>query len=111
MLRASALLPVRMRLRYDDDAGTPGQQMMEGLRHELDHRGQGDLSELAATAPDLWLLLHDPKFGFIDQEGAPIVRPVFIFDQFEEIFTLGERRREMAGDFRETLAAIVENRM
>ncbi len=110
-LRDAALLPVRIRLGYDDDAGTPGQQMIEALSQELDRGGQNDVSKLAAGASDLWLLLHDPRFGFINQEGAPILRPVFIFDQFEEIFTLGERRREMANDFRETLAAIVENRM
>jgi tetratricopeptide (TPR) repeat protein len=110
-LRDAALLPVRIRLRYEHDAGTPGRQMLEGLRQELERGGQTDLSKSAAEASDLWLLLHDPRFGFINEEGAPVLRPVFIFDQFEEIFTLGEQRGEMANDFRETLAAIVENRM
>jgi tetratricopeptide (TPR) repeat protein len=110
-LRDAALLPVRIRLRYDDEAGTPGEQMIEALRHELDRGGQSDFSTRFAHASNLWLLLHDPKYGFINEEGSPVLRPVFIFDQFEEIFTLGERRRGMANDFRETLAAIVENRM
>jgi tetratricopeptide (TPR) repeat protein len=110
-LRDAALLPVRIRLRYDEDAGTPGQQIIATLRQELERGGQSDLSRLCGEATNLWLLLHDPRFGFINEEGSPIIRPVFIFDQFEEIFTLGEQRREMANDFRETLAAIVENRM
>ncbi len=110
-LRASGLLPVRIRLRYEEDAASPGQQMVEALRAELQLAGRDDLSAACAGATSLWLLLHDADFGFINEEGAPVVRPVFIFDQFEEIFTLGEARRQMAEDFRETLAAIVENRM
>ena len=110
-LREAELLPVRIRLRYDQDAGSPGAQMIEALRESLQLAGRGDLSEVCAGASSLWLLLHDAEFGFIDSDGSPVVRPVFIFDQFEEIFTLGEARRHMAEDFRETLAAIVENRM
>jgi tetratricopeptide (TPR) repeat protein len=110
-LREAGLLPVRIRLRYDEDAGSPGLQMIEALRESLHVAGRDDLSEVSAGATDLWLLLHDAEFGFIDEEGSPVIRPVFIFDQFEEIFTLGEGRRQLAEDFRETLAAIVENRM
>jgi len=110
-LREAGLLPVPIRLRYEEDATSPGQQIIEALCHELDATGQGEFSQACGDASNLWLLLHDPKFGFIDGEGSPVIRPVFIFDQFEEIFTLGEARREMADDFRETLAAIVENRM
>lgn len=110
-LREAGLLPVRIRLRYDEDAPSPGLQMTQALSAALRSAGRDDLSEVSAGATNLWLLLHDAEFGFIDDEGSPIVRPVFIFDQFEEIFTLGEVRRHLAEDFRETLAAIVENRM
>jgi tetratricopeptide (TPR) repeat protein len=110
-LRQADLLPVRIRLRYEEDAGSPGQQMIDALRAELQLAGLDDLATACAAPTNLWLLLHDAEFGFINEEGAPVVRPVFIFDQFEEIFTLGEARRQMAEDFRETLAAIVENRM
>lgn len=110
-LREAALLPVRIRLRYDEDAAGPGQQMIDALGNELHAAGKTGFSKLCASASNLWLLLHDPKFGFIAENGSALVRPVFIFDQFEEIFTLGQERRQMADDFRETLAAIVENRM
>ena len=110
-LREAGLLPVRIRLRYEEDAPSPGLQMTQALSAALRSAGRDDLSEVCAGATNLWLLLHDAEFGFIDDEGSPVVRPVFIFDQFEEIFTLGEARRHMAEDFRETLAAIVENRM
>jgi tetratricopeptide (TPR) repeat protein len=110
-LREAGSLPVRLRLRYDADSGSPGAQMLEALGNEFNRIGQGDLANACAEASNLWVLLHDPKFGVIDQEGTPRIRPIFIFDQFEEIFTLGEARRGMADEFRETLAAIVENRM
>jgi tetratricopeptide (TPR) repeat protein len=110
-LREAGLLPVRIRLCYDEAAASPGLQMIEALREELHLAGRDDLSTACAGATNLWLLLHDAEFGFINEEGSPVVHPVFIFDQFEEIFTLGETRRQMIDDFRETLAAIVENRM
>jgi len=110
-LRDAGLLPVRLRLRYDDKAGSPGTQMIEALGEALEVADHSDLAAKCVGATNLWLLLHDVEFGFIDKNGAALVRPVFIFDQFEEIFTLGDARHQMADEFRETLAAIVENRM
>jgi tetratricopeptide (TPR) repeat protein len=110
-LREAGLLPIRIRLHYDEDAASPGLQMTQALSAALYLAGRYDLSEVSAGTTNLWLLLHDARFGFIDKDGSAVVRPVFIFDQFEEIFTLGEARHDLAEDFRETLAAIVENRM
>lgn len=110
-LRDERLLPVRIRLRYGTDAPPPGRQMLESLHDELIGTGQDDLARACFEASDLWLLLHDRSAGFIKADGSALVRPVFLFDQFEEIFTLGEAERATAENFRETLAAIVENRM
>lgn len=110
-LREAGLLPISIRVRYDEDAPATGVQMIEALRDALDSAGHADLAAVCAGATNLWLLLHDPAYGFINQDGSPAVHPVFIFDQFEEIFTLGESCRHLGDDFRETLAAIVENRM
>jgi tetratricopeptide (TPR) repeat protein len=110
-LREAGLLPVSMRVRYDEDAPSVGRQMIEALGEGLQSTGREDLAATCLGASNLWLLLHDPEFGLIDEDGVPATRAIFIFDQFEEIFTLGERRRDIAEDFRETIAAIVENRM
>jgi tetratricopeptide (TPR) repeat protein len=110
-LREAGLLPVRMRVRYDEDAPSIGRQMIEALGEALRAAGREDLAATCLGTSNLWLLLHDPECGLIDENGSPSVRPIFVFDQFEEIFTLGERRRDIAEDFRETIAAIVENRM
>jgi tetratricopeptide (TPR) repeat protein len=110
-LREAGLLPVSIRVRYDENAPLVGRQMIEALSDALTSTGREDLSAICLGASSLWLLLHDPDCGFIGENGSAVVRPVFIFDQFEEIFTLGEGRRHIAENFRETIATIVENRM
>src|SRR5262249_723560 len=101
-------------------------QLLETLRLALNSAGYQDqaatlksaLTNEIATPDDaafLWLLFHDPALGVIPQRGRPaggFPRPAFLLDQFEEIFTLGERsaRRITCAAFRETLAALVENR-
>jgi tetratricopeptide (TPR) repeat protein len=106
-LRETGLLPVSIRLRYEEDAPAMNAQMSAALQKALESAGQSGVS----AAPNLWLLLHDPKYGLIAADGTPVMRPVFIFDQFEEIFTLGEKRRRLSDEFREMLGALVENRM
>ena len=110
-LREEALLPVPIRIRYDDTAPTIGRQMIEAMAATLTSTGSEDLAALCNAASNLWLLLHDPAHGFVRPDGTAVMRPVFLFDQFEEIFTLGHGRRGVAEDFRETIAVIVENRM
>src|SRR5947209_13244027 len=110
-LRDAQLVPVRIRLRYDADAPGPGRQVLESLGEEFKNAGANDLTRACETAGDLWLLLHDPNSGLIRSDGTSVVRPVFVFDQFEEIFTLGESRKSFAEEFRDMLAALIENRM
>ena len=125
-LRGTGFLPVL--IRFDHDAGAPPLelQLLESLRAALVSAGdeQHAATLVAALtnkktpldcAAFLWLLFHDPAYGFIPPRGAPsdqFPRPVFLIDQFEEIFTLGERptRRSASAAFRESLAALVENR-
>ncbi len=70
-----------------------------------------DAMEDRGTKTSLWLLLHDPVYG-LTGSGVATPIPVFIFDQFEEVFTLGERteRRSYSLAFRDALASLVENR-
>jgi tetratricopeptide (TPR) repeat protein len=110
-LREEALLPVSLRLRYQEDAPPIGRQMIEALGEAFTVAGSEDLAAICLRASNLWLLLHDPDCGLVNEAGAAATRPVFIFDQFEEIFTLAAGRQSVADDFRETIAAIVENRM
>jgi tetratricopeptide (TPR) repeat protein len=110
-LREEALLPVIIRIRYDETAPSVGRQMIEALAATLVSSGGEDLAAICLAASNLWLLLHDPACGLVRRDGSVATRPVFLFDQFEELFTLGHGRRDVAEDLRETIAAIVENRM
>jgi len=110
-LREEALLPVSIRIRYDDTAPAIGRQMIEALAETLANSGSEDFAATCLAASNLWLLLHDPACGLVRHDGSVALRPVFLFDQFEEIFTLGHGRRGVAEDFRETIAAIGEDRM
>jgi tetratricopeptide (TPR) repeat protein len=125
-LRSTGFLPIL--IRFDHEADAPGleHQMLDCLRVALECAGfAGQAADVRAAlaqssgAQDLcaflWLIFHDPAHQFIPHSGLSAdgcPRPVFLIDQFEEIYTVGERRerRSVCSAFRETLAALVENR-
>ncbi|MDS4014332.1 MAG: hypothetical protein RKP46_08240, partial [Candidatus Accumulibacter sp.] len=121
-LRRQRLLPVLVRLDHGDEAPAALAQIHHRLREEGASHGltpPGPLSPpdppggAAATdepAAALWLALHTPPLGARDAAGQSW-QPVFVLDQFEEIFTLGaqnaERQRRQFGD----LGDLIENRI
>jgi WD40 repeat protein len=124
-LRANGLLPVPIRFDHDPAAPPLERQLLDSLRAALvaggDNERASAVEAACAAAADgldwparLWLVFHDPSRRLIPSpgesaEGFP--RPVFLIDQFEEVFTLGERaeRRCASAAFRDSLAALVEN--
>jgi len=104
-LRDAGFLPVDLRLRYDD-APPLGQQVIDEIRGVLERAGLPPLPELPPDT-SLWLLFHDAACGIAGTD----LRFVLIFDQFEEIFTLGDDQLEASRAFRDALAAVVENRV
>ena len=107
-LREAGFVPIVLRLDYGENDPLPGEQILHALRTALglgDEPAGPDLD----SAARLWLLLHDPALDLLD--GHPEFRaPLLLFDQFEEIFTLGTRRPGAAGDLRAALAVLAENR-
>ncbi len=116
-LRKDGFLPVIIRLVHDEGAGSLEAQVIGALAKALHDAGCAKAAaEVSATLAEggtasLWLLLHDPVFGLTGADGA-VPQPVFIFDQFEEMFTLGDKpeRRAATLAFRDVLASLVENR-
>jgi len=103
-LREMGWHPVRFRLVLDQGALPLETQVLAELCNTL------GLVRPAAEV-GLWAFFHDPLHGFIDEAGTSRFRPILIFDQFEELFTLGERHRPAdVQDFLEALACVVENR-
>lgn len=125
-LRSSGYLPIYIRFDHAVEAVSIEEQVLDSLTLSLHSSGRGDIAERIAEflsknegkfdkSSELWLLFHDPSIGLISSKKNTEERPVrlvFIIDQFEEIFTLGERkeRKEISDRFRDTLAAMVENR-
>ncbi|MGB6857987.1 MAG: hypothetical protein WBE03_14015 [Terracidiphilus sp.] len=110
-LRRAGYLPVYLRLNLDATAPALIEQVWHALFCEcVDH-------EVSATEPqqgdDFWQYLHRPSTQFLNPHGRPVV-PVLVFDQFEEIFTLG---RQTPGQHARTrvllqqLGELIENRL
>lgn len=125
-LRASEYLPIYIRFDHSVEADSIERQLLDKLVASLRENGKSDVAGrivqfLQTTegkfdgSSTLWLLFHDPAIGLIPSKNDADdkqVKLVFMIDQFEEIFTLGERseRKEISDRFRDTLASMVENR-
>ena len=109
-LREAGFLPVTIRLGYTREDPSLSRQVIDELRAALQSAGRDDLAGFTSESISFWELFHDPSHGMIRADSSPVVRPVLIFDQFEEIYTRGEHRRADVESFREALAELVENR-
>jgi hypothetical protein len=109
----NGLRKVFVRIAWGATDPDPHEQMLRAMRGALrsapDPRWQA-----LANFPEkvsLWRLIHDREFGFLPlSREHPAPRLVFLFAQLEELFTIGQRKRSTADGWRDTLAALVENR-
>lgn len=127
-LAAENWLPIRVRLTFPERSennveAEPHTLLIQILTHLADaliavgsesgKRLHDTLAKAGSpdfTLPSLWEIWHDSSWGLRDPD-AP--RPVFLFDQFEEIFTLGEdeaRARNATLILRDALADLIEDR-
>jgi len=110
-LRRDAYLPIYVRLDFAEGSPPLVDQIWNELEHHLGlpqrYRGGGD-----GARPSLWEFFHDHEEGLLGPKLNGVV-PVLIFDQFEEVFTLGEKdensKAGVAGLIGE-LADLVEGR-
>jgi WD40 repeat protein len=127
-LRADGWLPVYIRLSHTDADGLGGKgtsaliaQARQFIREAIaDAIEQGQLSPAQPEDPSpmprddesLWEYLHRKVSG-LRSSTRERVAPVLVFDQFEEIFTLGrsETRQAIRQAFLRDLADCVENRL
>jgi WD40 repeat protein len=111
-LRQEGFLPVSIRLNYADDAPGLTVQVKTAL---VEAYRNADLAEATVPSPDetLWEYFHRLDLRLVARDGSP-VHPVLVFDQFEEIFTLGQAgkpgSRTPGGEFFAELSDLVENR-
>ena len=112
LLRESSHLPIPIRLDHSGSHPDYVRQVRVIIAKALQGNGTRPIEEEALAAPQvppdqetLWEYLH--RVVFWDERNNPITL-VLVFDQFEEIFTLG-RNREASEGFLAMLADLVEN--
>jgi len=110
MLRKRGYLPVWLRLNHSEQAQPLRSQILGPLAEALDrHDIEGPRPE---PNEGLWEYFHRGKIEFWGARNR-LVTPVIVLDQFEEIFTLGQRTDALAHRSREwlrELEAVLEHR-
>lgn len=98
-LKEEGFLPIRLRLYYSTDGAPLMEQISQAIRDELKTREikiqtRGKDEQAKPIAPDekLWEYFHRASHFVPPKEGneMQMVTPVLVFDQFEELFTLGK---------------------
>jgi tetratricopeptide (TPR) repeat protein len=112
-LRPEGYCPVYVRIDYSPEAPPPSEQIKRAIFNATQATGQWTRPGAAVEGESLWEFLHHRDDMLCDASGKAII-PLLIFDQFEEIFTLGQGNdagRQRAAEFIEDLADLVENRL
>jgi WD40 repeat protein len=106
LLRKENVLPVYVRLDVRDRGAPLVSQVRRALladlqAHRVDAPGLG-------AGESLWEYLHRSELW---SEQNQLLTPLFVFDQFEEVFTLGAENPEGVAQLRVDLADLIENRI
>jgi hypothetical protein len=111
-LRGEGFCPVYVRIDYAPESPPPAAQIKQAIFRATADAGHWSRPGAAIEGESLWEFLHHRGDLLRDAEGRPLL-PLLIFDQFEEIFTLGQSDdagRHRARQFLDDLADLVENR-
>ncbi len=108
-LRREQLLPIYIRLDHSGDGADLIAQVWEALDVHL--KLDGSYADPEARKGSLWEWFHDIRAGLLSERLSGVI-PVLVFDQFEEIFTLGgsNGRAQHRGEFLGQLADLIERR-
>lgn len=107
-VRNKGLLPIFIRLQVRPGSEPLTEQVRLSLLAEL--RAQQVEHPEPGPGEALWEYLHRTGQKFWTTKNR-LVRPLFVFDQFEELFTLGRAVPAEVAAFREDLADLAENRI
>ena len=111
-LRKEGYCPVYVRIDYSRDSPAPSQQIKQAIFRATEALGKWSKPGSAIPGESLWEFLHHRDDLLRDDQGNTLT-PLVIFDQFEEMFTLGQGDdfgRKRAEEFITDLADLVENR-
>ena len=111
-LRGAGFCPVYVRVDYAPESPSPSEQIKQAIFRATAEAGHWTRPGSAIEGESLWEFLHHREDLLRDRDGNTLM-PLLIFDQFEEIFTLGQADdagRLRARQFLEQLADLIENR-
>lgn len=111
-LRAEGFCPVYVRVDYAPDSPSPSEQIKDAILKASTAAGYWTQAGAAVEGESLWEFMHHRGDLLRDADGRTLM-PLLIFDQFEEVFTLGQADdvgRKRAREFLEDLADLAENR-
>ena len=110
MLKSSDYLPVRLRFDHSKNAPPIAEQIKVSLISELIPL------EINVARPEkdetLWEYFHRRDVDFWGRRNR-LLTPVIVFDQFEEVFTIGQKSNEASERvkiFLEELESLIEHR-
>ena len=112
LLRAGGFVPVPIRLDHSAAAPPLTVQVTTAATRAILEAGGRPESADPAAGDSLWEHFHRRSLTLETDDGRP-VQPVLVFDQFEELFAIGqasEESRSRAARFLTELADLVENR-
>ncbi|MHB8447947.1 MAG: nSTAND1 domain-containing NTPase, partial [Rudaea sp.] len=111
-LRDEGYCPVYVRVDYAPESPPPSEQIKQAIFRATAAAGHWTRPGSSIEGESLWEFLHHRGDLLRDANGQTLM-PLLIFDQFEEIFTLGQADdagRLRAKQFLADLADLVENR-
>ena len=111
-LRPNGFLPVYVRLVFHSGSDSDPAPLVEQVAAAF----FAECASASADAParavgdSFWEYLHRAQFKVWSTQNQPLM-PLFVIDQFEEVFTLGAAAPLAVARFREDLADLIENRI
>ncbi|MEU3012174.1 WD40 repeat domain-containing protein [Nocardia asteroides] len=107
-LRDENYLPIYIRLDLTRNAAALSRQLHRAVRGSI--RAHAPDAVLPRDDESLWEYLHRTDFELWSAQNYPLT-PVIVLDQFEELFTRGERVPEAVREFMHDLGDLAENRI
>lgn len=108
LLREHNCLPIYVRFTLKPGALPLDQQILDALRASV--LTEVPNAVLPSDDESLWEYLHRQDFKLWSPQNYPLI-PVLVLDQFEELYTLGEKVPELVEPFRNDLGDLAENRI
>ena len=108
LLPEQRFLPVYVRFEVKPGAPPLARQLHQSVHNSI--RAELPGAVLPSDEESLWEYLHRRDIELRNAENDRLT-PVIVLDQFEELFTLGERAPDLVEAFRNDLGDLAENRI